>query len=122
MTARLDLKWEKYGSTSLGSAPPIPHYRCEIGADSYGQTWLCDVHPVGKELEKLLISFDIDAETDDGEPFMRGRVSDAIDYWGAHHAYYHSKYVKYADIESTIRRFIIDYDIEAYDVTCKRVK
>jgi hypothetical protein len=120
--ARLDLKWEIYGSTAMGSAPPIPHYRCKVGKGKDGTTWLCDIRPIGEKLDKILLSFDTDQETEDGSPFLRDSVVNAKDYWKAHHDYHKSRYVKYHEIEENIRKFIVENHLQAKDVTGKAVK
>lgn len=106
---RKKLDWQIHGIESIGSCPPIPHYRCVLGIDLEGTTWICQVKYREQE-RKFLVSFDY--ETDDQSAFLKDEVVYADDYWEAHKRVYHSKMVNYKDIQNVIADFITEYNIK----------
>lgn len=119
MDARLSLEWEQHGLESLGSNPPISHYRCKLGTDDHGVTWICEARYRYQE-KKYLVAFDY--ETEEQSAFLKREVIDAPIYWKAHQEVYHSKFVAYDEIQKVIRQFIIDHHIYHKDVAGQLVK
>lgn len=119
MNAKLNLKWEVHGTESLGANPPLPYYRCEIGTDERGITWICEAKYRNKE-KKYLVSFDY--ETEEQSAFLKSEVIEAPSYWTAHREIYHSKLVDYEDVQKVIREFIIEHHIYHKDVCGKLVQ
>ena len=117
---RLNLEWKNVGSHAVGSCPPLVRYECEVGVDENGDTWLC--HVEYREYERIFeLRYDVNVETDDGMPFLRGQVLDADDYWAAVKEYYEMETCEYEEIQDRIRAFIKRHNLEAYDVAYKRV-
>lgn len=119
MEAGLNLKWEQHGWEAVGSNPPIPHYRCALGIDDHGVTWICEARYRYAE-KKYLVAFDY--ETEEQSAFLKKEVIDAPSYWKAHQEMYHSKFVIYEEVQNVIRQFIIDHHIYHKDLAGQLVK
>lgn len=110
-----ELKWYEHGSVAIGRNPRIPVSRCEVGIDTEGRLWLCEVSPqinIHKVTGKWYVKFDTIDERN-GCAFLRDEVTyaPAGDYWKKRKEVYHEKIVAYEEIQNIIEDFMNEFEI-----------